>query len=406
MRRIALLAITALSFFGVPSQSALAVSANPAACNAGQCDLTFAYTGDYYSWTVPYTTEYTLQAWGASGGGGIAATSGGGADAYGVGGAGGYSSGKKTFTAGTVLYIYVGQKGFLTTSESFNGGGGGNVSATGLYLGGFSGGGASHIATSVGLLSTLASNQSSVLIVAGGGGAGAGGSAAGWETYAKSGGAGGGSSGLQGQTNAGGGGTQLAGGSSSATPVTASGFGRGATCTSATGNHISGGGGGGGWYGGGAGADNGGAGGGGSGYVSPLSETSTIAGNQTMPDPAGGTTTGRVGNGVVKISYQVSIETTTTLSIAGNQRNLIYNSPVDLTATISTAGRVTFFANGKRIAKCISLLASSTAICRYVPTIKGSIAIIASLKPSSNGYKSSTSSQLLVDVSRRTNNRG
>lgn len=405
MRRIVLFTVFLLALAAIPRGSASAVSANPGACSAGQCDLTFSYTGDYYAWTVPYTTEYTLQAWGASGGGGIAATSGGGADAYGVGGAGGYSSGKKTLTAGTILYIYVGQKGYLTTSESFNGGGGGNVSATGLYLGGFSGGGATHIATSAGLLSSLSTNQSAVLIVAGGGGAGAGGSAAGWEVYAKAGGAGGGAVGLQGQTNAGGGGTQIAGGTSIATPVTASGFGRGATATSATGNHISGGGGGGGWYGGGAGADNGGAGGGGSSYIDSLTAATTIAGNASMPDPAGGTTIGRVGNGIVKISYQVSIDTTTTISIAGNQTTLTYNSPVDISAAISTAGRVTFYANGKRIPKCISIQASSTAICRYSPSVKGTIAISASLNPSSNGYKASDSPKILVSVARRSGNR-
>ena len=60
-------------------------------------------------------------------------------------------------------------------------------------------------------------------------------------------------------------------------------------------------GGGGGYYGGGAGANS--TGGGGSGYIGGVSSAETIAGNATMPDPDGGTMTGRGGNGVIIISW-------------------------------------------------------------------------------------------------------
>ena len=54
--------------------------------------------------------------------------------------------------------------------------------------------------------------------------------------------------------------------------------------------------------GGGGGANNYG-GGGGSGYIGGVSSAETIAGNLTIPDPDGGTMTGREGNGLVVISW-------------------------------------------------------------------------------------------------------
>ena len=45
-------------------------------------------------------------------------------------------------------------------------------------------------------------------------------------------------------------------------------------------------------------------GGGGSGYIGGVTNSpETIAGNATMPDPDGGTMTGREGNGVIIISW-------------------------------------------------------------------------------------------------------
>ena len=58
----------------------------------------------------------------------------------------------------------------------------------------------------------------------------------------------------------------------------------------------------GGYFGGGAGANSTG-GGGGSGYIGGVSSAETIAGNLTIPDPEGGTMTGRAGNGLVIISW-------------------------------------------------------------------------------------------------------
>jgi hypothetical protein len=260
---------------------------------------TFNYNGGVQTFTAPSTGTYTLEVWGAKGGGG--------SNCYGSGGNGGYSKGDVTLTAGQTIYLVLGQQGFQSSSmNAYNGGGAGNPNGNDP---GYTGGGATHIATANGTLSSLSGNQNSVLLVAGGGGGAAGGTCV--CQYQGNGGAGGGLSGASGTCSAndcgyrpaGSGGTQNTGGNSQS-PSIASGFGLGATSSTNTGDCIQGGGGGGGWYGGGAGGYAGGGGGGGSGYVAPsLLLTQVTDGASSMPNPAGGLMTGNAGDGVAKISW-------------------------------------------------------------------------------------------------------
>jgi uncharacterized repeat protein (TIGR02543 family) len=181
------------------------------------------------------------------------------------------------------------------------------------------------------------------VIVAGGGGGG------GW-TYAK-GGAGGGANGINGtsmnQNGTGGyGGTQLAGGAVGLTSVcgpvtkTAGSLGQGGT---GAGCSAGGGAGGGGYYGGGGGGYGDG-GGGGSGYIGGVVSGSLIAGNASMPNPSGGTMTGRADNGLVVITYNewtLVYETTNPIR-SGN--DIVYSSglgkgPADAAATLVNQGR-------------------------------------------------------------------
>lgn len=108
---------------------------------------TFKYTGEMQSITLPAGT-YTLTALGAQGG----------SSSTGNGGLGGYSEGTVTLDKETTLYIGVGGQG-----KTFNGGGQGKET-------GQAGGGATHIATADGELSTLSGKKDSILLVAGGGG--------------------------------------------------------------------------------------------------------------------------------------------------------------------------------------------------------------------------------------------
>ncbi len=125
----------------------------------------FPYTGKIQTFTAPITGYYRLETWGAQGG----STSG-----Y-NGGYGGYSTGTVRLKKDETVYIVVGGKGLGATAQgqSLIGGynGGGSVSGNGrVNHMTASGGGATHIATKTGLLSTLSEDKESILIVSGGGG--------------------------------------------------------------------------------------------------------------------------------------------------------------------------------------------------------------------------------------------
>ncbi len=248
----------------------------------------FDYTGSAQSLELP-AGQFILEVWGAEGGGSLAAS----------GGKGGYSVGEFTLSGIQTVQIFVGEAGQTTGSGSFNGGG-----AAGTNFGAEGGG-----ATDVRLSPYAFINR---IIVAGGGGG------ASYGSTPSAGGAGGGSTGLDGSNGdsftGGKGGTQSAGGQAgccygNAGPGT---FGLGASP-----GDFHNAGGGGGWYGGGSGAGQSGAGGG-SGYTAGLTEAAMIAGNATMPNPAGGDINGKIGNGFARITrlYSVAVQISSDASCA------------------------------------------------------------------------------------------
>jgi len=118
------------------------------------------YSALSYKFTAPTSSTYKLEIWGASGGGSNITSN------SSRKGLGGYSEGEITLNKGDNLYITIGGAG--SYGENVKGGynGGGN---SGVYSSG-SGGGATHIATKLGELSTFENDLNSLIIVAGGGG--------------------------------------------------------------------------------------------------------------------------------------------------------------------------------------------------------------------------------------------
>ena len=215
-------------------------------------------------WVVPVTATYEIEVWGAQGGSG---------GWYSIqnysstGGLGGYAKGSITLSAGTRIYLYIGQQGegYPTSSTKmenltarkggWNGGGNNSISD----YPGTGGGGASDV--------RIGGVSLTDRVIVGGGGGGGGNS--GSSTQLSNGGAGGGLTAVT-LANS----TQF----SNRTP------GSGATQSSgnalgvgATANENLSGGGGGGYYGGGAGANSTG-GGGGSSYLGGVSNGSTQSG--------------------------------------------------------------------------------------------------------------------------------
>ena len=113
----------------------------------------FDYTGTEQVFTVPQAGIYKIEIWGAQGG----------SDTYwgGQGGVGGYSKGYINLARGEKIYINIGGSGKY---GGYNGGNELNDKR------GASGGGATHISKTSGLLSSLVEQISKILIVSGGGG--------------------------------------------------------------------------------------------------------------------------------------------------------------------------------------------------------------------------------------------
>jgi hypothetical protein len=366
--KVALLSLLLTSFSALPTPAQAATTDCTVESNT-KCVVTFSFTGAPETWTVPSgITEVYFDVRGAQGGG----TS---------GGQGGIDTGTMTVTGGSNLIVRVGGQGTLglTAAGGFNGGG--STSAGDTAPG--SGGGASDIRLNA---DTLAAR----VVVAGGGG--------GQSTYCGNisqparnpGGAGGGLIGAAGGGGSGcwssaygGGGTQTAGGGTfgyvngnSAGSLGQGGQGKGVS--------AGGGGGGGGYYGGGGAAV--GAGGGGSSYVDTRTVTSF-----TLQQG------GRTGNGIVTITYLNFQNSSVSLSVSSTP---LFRTAVNLTATSSQSGRVTFFANGKKIPLCIQMLLSSTATCSWTPSARGAVTLRVELRPSGPFY--SSQSAINVSVGRRS----
>ena len=136
-------------------------------------NLEFAYTGVEKSFTIPVSGNYRLETWGAQGG-----TATNGTSTY-IGGYGGYSVGTISLKAGETIYVNVGGAGSggtsYNTATTLTGGynGGGKTSSISGAANDHihtSGGGATHIAFTSGLLKDLNNNSNNIIIVSGAGG--------------------------------------------------------------------------------------------------------------------------------------------------------------------------------------------------------------------------------------------
>ena len=319
----------------------------------------FDYTGNIQTVTLTKGT-YVLETWGAQGGYGMN-------DTY-RGGYGGYSIGTINLTENTTLYIAIGGQGGNGVSKvnTLNAGGyngGGNTyGTTKKYLG--SGGGATHIALSDGLLSTLSESTSNILIVSGGGGAG------GYESasYNSTGGDAGGYIGNDGTTTntshvTGKGGTQTAGG----TGLSSGSFGQGGNATS---DSI---GGGGGYYGGGVGKYSSGSGGG-SGYIgntlltnkvmycyncSESSEESTKTVSTTCVSEEATSNCAKMGNGYARITSNATIKVLPRVTVSNGtdynfKENISSEIPSGYTITYSTYDNASTLSSGEYQIKYIA----------------------------------------------------
>jgi len=265
-------------------------------------EFAFDYTGNEQLFIVISDGYYKLETWGAQGGT---------ANSTYIGGKGGYASETLYMNSDSKMYINVGGMGKTCETPSslcaggYNGGGSGKAYSDSVSVSA-GGGGATHIASSAGLLSDLKNNRNSVLIVAAGGGGG-------HYTNSVNGGIGGAGGGISGLAP-----TDTlrdtkeyrlsvpATSSSAACSVdnkNCGDFGFGGNSDNSSYHGAAGSGGGAGYYGG-SGANIGPGAGGSSYTLSTAINVSNISGTGSMPTHDGnGTMTGNSGNGYVRITY-------------------------------------------------------------------------------------------------------
>ena len=338
---------------------------NESYCNNDKV-FEFNYTGDERTFTSKCAGTYKLEVWGAQGGD---------TEKSGAGGYGGYSTGTIELDRDETLYINVGGKGTSSSNETinalggYNGGGNGytNYNSSDKYYNA-SGGGATHIALTSGLLSELENNKEQIIIVAGGGGG-----AISLENnsyqYNAQGGSGGGISGTSGTGTStsycGTGGTQTTGGTNmgSGAEYFKGTFGKGGGTSTST-NFYSGGGGG--YYGGGAayyyycGA------GGGSGYINNDLITEPKMYNYGSNKLKNGWVTNFLSlkdgylsvNDVVYSSFEDAIE-----SISGSGVvKVLEDKTVQEQITIPVGKNITIDMNGKKITLSQTIVNNSNLI--------------------------------------------
>ena len=105
------------------------------------------------------------------------------------------------------------------------------------------------------------------------------------------------------------------------------------------------------------------------------------------------------------IAYSLYAAGLGSVSVAAAEYVTAAKGAVDtLTATTSTSGTATFFANGKKIPRCINLVVASTsATCLWRPAVTGNARIRADFKPTSGSTV--TSNEFLVKILNRKNSR-
>ena len=415
MKRIALaivLAATSLIFESPASYAAPLYSFSNASASGvngpTQAQVNTAYSGTSLAglvtintqgiqeWVVPASGDYWIELAGASGGYTPSA----------LGGKGRRFKIKVALISGQRLKILVGQEGGrLYFSTGYAGGGGGGTylynATTSSYIAAAGGGGgagqgnSSYVYTKVGVDAADYSSTSGTSGSTGewgSPGAGGTGGTAGAAGSSGSAGAGVNSDGVKGSyggnyglkfLSGGTGGTNYA--STTSTTNVEGGFGGGAGA-GINASYEAVGGGGGGYSGGGGGAGRVSAAGGGGNYY-----TGTYASSST-----------NTGNGFLTI--QLAVPPTVSLSIAGSVTQVSKGQSINLTATVDDTVKITFYADGKRIPKCIGLSAvAGTVTCNWKPTQQKPITVYSII--SQGGVEVAKSVPFVVTAIRRTGTR-
>jgi hypothetical protein len=143
-----------------------------------------------------------------------------------------------------------------------------------------------------------------------------------------------------------------------------------------------------------------------SGSVVTLSYTDPTAGNDlnAIQDEAGNDLASFTNRAVSNLSTKTS-NTTVALALDPSSPTAVFRAPTSVKATVTAAGKVSFFHNGKIIVACrnVATTASSPfyATCAWKPSVQQNVSLSATYKSTTDGFTDSTSPELRVYVTRR-----
>ena len=112
------------------------------------------------------------------------------------------------------------------------------------------------------------------------------------------------------------------------------------------------------------------------------------------------------GSNVSAATVTISQPATVTLSIAGG--TVYYNTSVNLVATVNAAGKIIFYAAGKRIPSCVNIVisgAATQATCAWKPLVFNQVPLYAIDQPSVSNYTQGRSPTIIANISRRVSPR-
>jgi hypothetical protein len=113
------------------------------------------------------------------------------------------------------------------------------------------------------------------------------------------------------------------------------------------------------------------------------------------------------GTDTAAATVTVSQPVTVTLTIVGGN-TVVFNAPVTVKATVNAIGKVTFYANGKKIPKCAPVIITGVATeanCQWKPNVRSQISLYAIDVPSVANYITGQSPAIVAFVKPRVGTR-
>ena len=101
------------------------------------------------------------------------------------------------------------------------------------------------------------------------------------------------------------------------------------------------------------------------------------------------------------LTWSAAVATATTTSISSGAAVFSKGAISTLTLSATASGKITLFANGKRVPGCISRAITSSITCSWRPGVQGAIQLSAVFTPSSSAQFSSSSALMTALVRKR-----